>query len=158
MRKIILLMAALISPPLAWADADADIAYREAVMKVVGGHMKAMGTILKGQVHTADLAYHANSMRDVSLLVPQIFPAGSGEGKTAALAAIWDEPVEFKLAMDLYVKAAAAMADAVAGPKVAGAVASPAMADVNMMARVGPAIQALGKSCKGCHDDYKSDD
>ena len=42
MRKIILLMAALISPPLAWADADADIAYREAVMKVVGGHMKAM--------------------------------------------------------------------------------------------------------------------
>jgi len=143
MRKIILLMAVLLSPPLAWADADADIAYREAVMKVVGGHMKAMSTILKGQVHMADLAYHANSMRDVSLLAPQIFPAGSGEGKTAALAAIWDEPAEFKAAMDRYVNAAAGMADAVASQD---------------MGQVGPAIQALGKSCKGCHDDYKSAD
>ena len=143
MRKIMLLMAALISPPLAWADADADIAYREAVMKVVGGHMKAMSTILKGQVHMADLAYNANRMRDVALLAPQIFPAGSGEGKTAALAAIWDEPAEFKAAMDRYVNAAAGMADAVASQD---------------MGQVGPAIQALGKSCKGCHDDYKSDD
>ena len=82
-------------------------------------------------------------MRAVSLLVPQVFPAGSGEGKTEALAAIWDEPAEFKIAMDRYVNAAAGMADAVASQD---------------MGQVGPAIQALGKSCKGCHDDYKSDD
>jgi cytochrome c556 len=23
------------------------------------------------------------------------------------------------------------------------------------MGQVGPAMQALGKSCKGCHDDYR---
>jgi len=136
-------MAGLISTPLAWADADADIAYRQAVMEVVGGHMKSMGTILKGNVHMANLGFHADSMQDVSRLVPELFPAGSGEGKTEALAAIWDEPEDFKAALDRYVKAAADMADA---------------ADSQDMAQIGPAIQALGKSCKGCHDDYREQD
>jgi len=143
MRTLFLLMAGLISTQLAWADADAEIVYRQSVMKVVGGHMKSMGTILKDKVHKADLAYHANSMRDVALLVPQVFSLGSGEGKTQALAAIWEKPEAFKSALDSYVKASADMAEAVSSQ------------DMN---RVGPAMQALGKSCKGCHDDFKAKD
>ena len=147
MRKMILVTASLLmaatSSQMVRADADADIAYRKAVMDVVGGHMKSMGTILKGQIRAEDLAFHADAMRDVSVLVPSVFPAGSGEGKTDALAAVWAEPAEFKLAMDKYTSAAADMAEAAA---------------TGDMSKIGPAIQGLGKSCKGCHDDFKADD
>ena len=144
MRKMLLVTASLlmaaISSQLVRADAAADIAYRQGVMAVVGGHMKSMGTILKGKVRTEDLAFHADAMRDVSLIAPSLFPAGSGEGKTETLPAVWSEPAEFKLAMDQYTTAAANMAEAAA---------------TGDMSKIGPAMQGLGKSCKGCHDDFR---
>jgi len=143
MRVIMLCVLGMLMSQTAQADADADIAYRKGVMSVVGGHMKSMGTILKGRIHASDLAYHANAMQAVSLLVPTVFPAGSGEGKTNAMAAIWEQPEDFKQAVDDFVVAAKGMADAVA---------------TNDMGQVGPAIKQLGGTCKGCHDDYQKDD
>ncbi|MFT4720845.1 MAG: cytochrome c556 [Candidatus Azotimanducaceae bacterium] len=143
MRAILICVLGMMSSQWAQADAKSDISYRQGMMSVVGGHMKSMGTILKGRVHASDLAYHANAMQAVSILMPSVFPEGSGKGKTKAKSDIWDEPEAFKQSMDDYVAAAKGMATAVA---------------TNDMALVGPAIKQLGGTCKGCHDDYKQKD
>ena len=124
------------------ADAKSEILYRQGVMSVVGGHMKSMATSLKGGIHMDEFAVHAHGMANISKIVPNVFPEGSGDGKTEALAEIWENKAEFKAAMDKFLEAADGMAVA---------------ADTGEMASIGPAIKALGGSCKGCHDDFKQE-
>jgi len=143
MKSIALTFLALLLSNATLADAEKDIDYRKGTMMVVGGHMKSMGTILKGRMHQSDLKIHADGMRSISRVVPSLFPAGSGDGKTEALPAIWEKPAEFKMALDKFVAAANGMAEAV---------------DSGEMSAIGPAIQKLGGSCKGCHDDFKNAD
>ena len=111
-------------------------------MKVVGGHMASISAILKHRVHMSDLNLHAQAMANIATVVPGVFPKGSGEGKTKALSAIWDEPDKFKVGMEKFVEAANGMAEATASDD---------------MSAVGPAIKALGGSCKGCHDNFKEE-
>ena len=142
MFRFLLAVVILVQGPIALADAEAEIAYRKGVMKVVGGHMSAMGAILRNGIHTDDLGYHAEGMAAIAEIAPDVFPAGSGEGKTKALPEIWEKPEAFRGAMDQFVSAADDMASAVGGGD---------------RAQIGPAIKALGGSCKGCHDDFKAD-
>jgi len=142
MKRITLLALLIFSSQAAFSDAKTEIKYRQSVMGVVGGHMQAMGTILKGQVHMDDLEFHAKGMANVSSIVPKTFPEGSGKGKTEALPEIWEDKAEFKAAMDKFVAAAEGMASA---------------SGSGDMAVIGPAIKALGGSCKGCHDNFKEE-
>ncbi len=123
-----------------FADAAGEIKYRQGVMGVVGGHMSSMVAILRGDVHMDDLKLHAQGMANIATVVPSVFPPGSGDGKTEALAIIWEKPEAFKAAIDKYV-------DAANGIKKA--------ADSGDMQAVGPAIKKLGGACKGCHDDFR---
>lgn len=142
MRAILLTIAALLVSQMAFADAEGEIGYRQGVMTSVGGHMKSIVTILKKGVHTGDLSFHAKAMADLATIVPEIFPAGSGDGKTEALPAIWKKSGEFKKAMQEFVDAANGFNTAVSGGD---------------MSKVGPAIQALGHSCKNCHDNFREE-
>ncbi|MCB1644340.1 MAG: cytochrome c [Pseudomonadales bacterium] len=143
MKKVIVLALALVFSQQLLADAASEIAYRKAVMEVVGGHMKSIGTILRGKVHMEDLKFHANGMKNVSVLVPNVFPEGSGEGKTEALPEIWEDAEDFQARLDEFLQAS----DEFAGVVNAGE-----------MAKLGDAVKRLGGSCKGCHDSYKEDD
>jgi cytochrome c556 len=138
--RFIFLTAILLTSQLALADAEAEVNYRQGVMKSVGGHMASMGAILKGRVHFEDFASHASAMAELATIVPNVFPAGSGTGKTEALPAIWEKSGEFQAAMDEFVRAANNIAE------VAGAGNPRAL---------GPAIQELGQACKGCHDNFR---
>lgn len=140
--KVILLVAVVLFASQAFADAKADIAYREGVMMSVGGNMKAMVAILKGKVHQNDFKFHARSLADLAEIVPTIFPAGSGEGKTDALPAIWKKPDEFKKTVQRFVKAANNLADS---------------SESGDMGKIGPAINELGKACKNCHDNFRKE-
>jgi cytochrome c556 len=142
-RKICILLTFTLLTSAALADAEGVYKYREAVMKAVGGHMGAMANSLKGQVFTENLPTHAKAMSDLADIAPSIFPEGSGTGKSEALPAIWENPEGFKSRMDDFVKAAKAMEAAVAGGD---------------MASMGAGLQDLGKSCKGCHDDFRKQD
>jgi len=142
MKRMALLTLLIFSTQIAFSDAKSEIKYRQGVMSVVGGHMQSMGTILKGQVHMEDLVFHAKAMVSVSHIVPNVFPEGSGKGKTEALTAIWEDKAGFKVAMDKFVDAAEGMATA---------------SESGEMRLIGPAIQKLGGSCKGCHDDFKEE-
>ena len=143
MKSIAITLMALIFSNAVLADAEKDIDYRKATFMVVGGHMKSMGTILKGRVHQSELKLHADGIRAMSAIVPTVFPEGSGDGKTAALPAIWEKPAEFKIVLNKFVAAANDMAEAV---------------DSGEMSAIGPAIQKLGGACKGCHDNFRESD
>ena len=56
--NVSLLLFGAVMVQAGYADAEAEAKYRQSVMKSVGGHMAAMGTILKSQVHLGDLAAH----------------------------------------------------------------------------------------------------
>lgn len=142
MRYLILCLSVSLFAPAALADAEADIKYRQNIFKVVGGHMGGMGTILKSGVYPDDFAYHAKSIAAVASIVPTVFPAGSGDGKTEALPDIWSEPEEFQAALDKFLTAAADMGE---------------VADSGDMGAIGGAMKALGGACKNCHDNFKAD-
>jgi cytochrome c556 len=126
----------------ALADGEVEYKYRQSVMKSVGGHMGAMGGILKNQVHLEDLALHARGLAALSEIAPKVFPDGSNVDKSKAKAAIWENPEDFNEKMSNFGSAAKKMA---------------AAAESGEMSQIGPAIQGLGGTCKGCHDDYKAD-
>jgi len=126
----------------ALADGEVEVQYRQAVMKSIGGHMASMATILKNQVHMEDLVLHAKGLAGLADIAPEIFPEGSNTGKSKALPAVWENPEEFSEAMQRMIDAAEGMASAAA---------------TEDMSEIGPAIQALGGSCKGCHDDFQAE-
>lgn len=124
------------------ADANA-IKYRQSVMKAVGGHMTGMAAVIKGEVpHKGDLKGHAAGMAALAQMAGHVFPAGSDKGAdTTAKPEIWSKPAEFKKAMGAFQTAAANMNKAAQGTDSKA---------------VGAAFAELGKSCKGCHDDFRA--
>ena len=138
----VLVLACLGFGQFALADGEVEAQYRESVMKSIGGHMSSMATILKNQVHLEDLVMHARGLAGLADIAPEVFPEGSNIEKSKALPAIWENPVEFSKAMDRFIEAAEGMASA---------------AGTENMSEIGPAIQTLGGSCKGCHDDFKAE-
>jgi len=134
---------ALVAVALATGGATADegmIKYRQSVMKSNGGHLGAVVTIIKGEVpFTDDLQGHTQALAELAIIAGQVFPEGSGTGETRALPAIWEKPEDFKKAYEAYQTAAADLAKtAETDPKA-----------------VPAAVGALGKTCKGCHDDFQ---
>ncbi len=125
------------------AYADEEIAdYRHEVMEAVGGHMQAIVKIAKSEVpFQAHLGVLAANMRGLSVIAGDIFPEGSEGGD--ALPEIWTEPDAFAERLTAFQDAASELHGVVASGDMSG---------------FGDALQALGQSCKSCHDDFKEDD
>lgn len=120
---------------------EADWKYRQATMKAVGGHMAAMAANVKGEVKHADhLKMHAAAMAGLAKAAPDVFMKGSEGGK--AKADVWSKPEDFKKAMAAFQTAAANLEKASMGDDKKA---------------FGAAFGALGKTCKGCHDSFKSE-
>jgi len=137
--------AALAAVVLAAGAATADegmIKYRQSVMKANAGHLGAVVAIIKGEVpFTDDLKGHTQAIAELAVIAGKVFPENSGTGETRALPAIWEKPDEFKKAYEAYQTAAANLAKtAETDPK-----------------GVPAAVGALGKTCKGCHDDFQKE-
>ena len=62
MIRLFVCFSLILASQFSFADAEAEINYRKAVMKVVGGHMGGIAGILRGGVHSEELAYHAKGM------------------------------------------------------------------------------------------------
>ena len=126
---------------VAQADQGA-IDYRQAVYSAIGGRMSAMAGIVKREVpHTDDLAQHARAMAELAPLTLHLFPEGSGDGRTKAKAAIWEDAETFASRREDFIAAARNLRD---------------QADADMGTFVG-AFKELGDTCKACHDDFKAD-
>ncbi len=127
----------------AMADDNA-VKYRQHTMEAVGGHMQALVAIAKGEVdHKDHIPVHTASLAGLSRIAPDLFGPDSKTGaKTHALPKIWEEPDAFKQRLDDFRTAAEHLE---------------AVVEANDMAKFGAALGALGKSCKGCHDDFKKE-
>jgi cytochrome c556 len=122
------------------ASADGhEIKYRKGVMKAIGGTMGSLAAVLKQQAPKEHAVPLALTMRNLASIAPDIFPASSDFGETAALPKIWEKPADFKKAVDAFMLAASILPDAAA----AGG------EDYKV------AFMALGKSCKGCHESFR---
>ena len=113
----------------------------------IGDAMKSIGDELKGG--TPDVAKIQTAALTINGMAPKVetwFPAGSGPAdgvKTDAKQDIWTKPEEFKAAAAAFVAEAAKFNTT---------------AQAGDLAAIGAGMQALGGTCKGCHDKFKSGD
>ena len=126
------------------ADSKGIIKYRQNVMKSTAGHMGAIVEILKNnlplQAHILD---HARSIQQNSKMTLAMFPKGTGIGNTKAKPAIWENWSKFESAVQDFERKSAKLA------KVAES------GDMKVLAKQ---VRATGKTCGGCHRNFRKRD
>ena len=144
-KTIAIGLALLGSTGMAWSEDSEDIIkYRNSVMKAYAGHTGAAARIVRGKVdYTDQLLMHATAMRDISMLVGKLFPEGSDFGETRAKAEVWSKRAEFDEVTKKNQQAAEAFLQAVSS------------GDAENQAK---AFKELTGTCKGCHDDFRSEE
>jgi cytochrome c556 len=149
MKKLVsaaIALAAAVTAHSAFAQAKPEdvIKYRKAAFVVMARHFGHLGAMAEGKV-----SYDAKAAADdadVLAVVPRLpftaFDAGTDKGgDTKAKPEIWKDPAKFKQAHD---NMDAEM------PRLITAARSGSLDQLK--AAFGPA----GKTCKGCHDDFKA--
>lgn len=130
--------------PLSSAFAQSDnafIKYRQDVMKAEGGSMAAIATILKEKLPLRqNIKEHAAAIHATALLISSAFKHKALEGKTKAKAKIWDNYPEFEKHAKKLVDASAHLEQVAAGSD---------------MSATFEAVKAVGKSCGGCHKEFR---
>ena len=126
------------------ADSKGIIKYRQNVMKATGGHMGAIVDILKNRLPLADhIVDHARSIEQNSKMTLAMFPKGSGLGETKAKPTIWENWSKFESAVQDFERESVKLA------KVAES------GDIEALAKQ---VRATGKTCGGCHRNFRKRD
>jgi len=140
-----LAVAGLVAPS-AVADDDpaALIAYRQTIMKAIGGHMGAIAMAAKGEVTFLDeVSGHAHAINEMSKNLARYFPPGSGKeaGETRALPVIWEKWSDFEVAIERLGTESAKLAE---------------VAESGDRAAIAAQTGELGnKGCGGCHKTFR---
>jgi cytochrome c556 len=123
-------------------DAKGIVAVRQNVMDAQASHMNAIKAILTEDPQAINLvAAQAMSIADTTATIPDMFPKGSDQPPTKALAPVWDKPDEFKAAAQKAHELAQKLADTAKGGDAQATLA---------------AFGALGKEgCGGCHQNFR---
>ncbi len=131
----------------AWADdLQAAVDARRALMKEIGGEMKAIAAALDGKsTDTASMEKHAELIEADAAKIPALFPTGSSAadlpGKTHAKAEIWQNFDDFK--------ARAAALGAEAGKLADAAKSGDTTAVANQL------DQTAHNGCSACHKRFR---
>jgi cytochrome c556 len=131
--------------PISKADAARVMHERHEGMEQIGKATKTAGRALKSP--TPDVAIVQASAATIARLAQQTgrwFPPGTGPdvGKTGATPAIWQKPADFAAKTRAFEQSAAAFN---------------AAAQSGDTARIQSSFGSLGKSCKACHESYRSE-
>lgn len=114
---------------------------RQTVMHTIGGHMKALGAVAKGEMAAdAATAVHAESLHALAASTKFMFPEGSITDKSRSKPEIWSDWAGFEKAADAFTDATAAMIP---------------IAKTGDAAQIGAALGEIGKTCGGCHKPYR---
>ena len=126
------------------ADSKGIIKYRQNVMKSTAGHMGAIVDILKNdlplQAHILD---HASSIHQNSKMTLAMFPKGTGLGNTKAKPTIWENWSKFESAVQDFERESAKLAK---------------VAESGDMEALAKQVRATGKTCGGCHRNFRKRD
>ena len=140
--------AAVLTTGIALADGhldpDSAIQYRKSVMGTVGANMKGAALIVQGKVDFKDnLVAHAHAMAEAAKLAPAAFKEntdGKGGEKTTANSKVWSDWAKFEGGLKALQAEAAKLVTAAEGGD---------------MGAIGAQLGELGKTCKGCHDNFR---
>lgn len=127
---------------LAYRAEDA-IKYRQSIFTALRWHFGAMGAMVRGKAeYDADqFSHHATQLAALTRMPKEGFIEGSDFGDTDAKDELWRNLADVNQRFDQL----AADADRLL------AVSGGSLDDIR-----GP-FNAIGKSCKGCHDKYRID-
>ena len=120
---------------------------RQSALRDIGAAFKAISDELKKSAPSLPLI--RQSARQIDDLAKQQqfwFPPGTGpesDIETAAKPVIWQQPAQFKAGQAVFGEQAAKLVTVAAGDDT-GAIKAQ--------------WQALGKTCKGCHDKFREED
>ncbi|PLW83178.1 cytochrome C [Kineobactrum sediminis] len=141
--------AALALSPLALShldDKEFHQSYRQSYFALLASNFGPMGAMVKGEMpwNQEQLEGFASDFQAVtSLNIMRGFPEGSERGTTRAEPAIWENKEDFREKFgDLKAAADDLTAAVMSGEKDA----------------IAQQVGAVGKTCKACHDEYKSKD
>mgnify|MGYP001205711555 FL=1 len=124
-----------------FADSHGIIKYRQNVMKSTAGHMGAIVDILKNRLPLeAYIVDHARSMLQISRMILAMFPEGSGKGRTKSKQAIWENWSEFESAANNFERESAKLSE---------------VAESGDMEALAKQVRATGKTCSGCHRNFR---
>lgn len=117
--------------------------YRQSTFKMVGQHFGAMAAMVKGKVaYDADtFAKNADALVMLSQLAPNGFAIEGTHKKSRAKKAIWKNKADFAEKVTALQTASVALAEA---------------AKTGELDKAKAAFGKAGKTCKGCHTDYRS--
>lgn len=132
----------LLVTPLFAEESNPSIIHRQGIYGAVGGHMKAIKSILLLEFDAAkDVTFHAQGIVDAFTHMGNSFPPGSDKGETKAKPEIWTDKDKFaQLGKNAFGAANELLKAAQGGDK-----------QITLAA-----FKKLGETCKSCHDDFKS--
>jgi len=141
LTAVSILLSIIFYGSLSFADSHGIIKYRQNVMKSTAGHMGAIVDILKNglplEAHVAD---HARSMLQNSRMTLSMFPKGSGKGRTKSKQSIWKNWSEFESAANNFERESAKLYE---------------VAESGDMEVLAKQVRATGKTCSGCHRNFR---
>ena len=117
------------------------VAYRQSLMQGFRMHTGALRAIFGDDVaYTRHVALHANTIRDLTMMLSDVFPEGSGGEDSGAMDTIWTNAGDFQERLAVFQSAGAHLAEAAASGD---------------MAATQEAFQVFSRGCRGCHSDYR---
>ena len=136
-----LLLLIFVYGTVAFADSHGIIKYRQNVMKSVSGHMGAIVDILKNGLPLKDhIVDHALSMQQISRMTLSMFPEGSGKGRTKSKQVIWEQWSEFESAASDFERESIKLVE---------------VAQSGDMEALSKQVRTTGKTCSGCHRNFR---
>ena len=119
------------------------IKYRQAAFTLIKGNLGPMGAMVKEEMpyDSEAFAQYAANLAAVAGMADDGFIDGSDKGKTKAKAAVWKNRAEFDKQMEEFQKLSGELA---------------VVAKSGDMGEIKPKFAATAKTCKACHDDFKS--
>ena len=139
MRSLAPLAAAILIGTTAFVANAGVVEDRKANFKANNASMRAIGAAIGGGDFDT-VTREAERIAAWAMVMPDYFPEGSGEG-TSAKPAIWTDFIGFKDAAEANYYAAQELIAAAAKQNADAA---------------GEALRAIGGTCKGCHQKFKS--
>ena len=139
MRSLAPLAAAILIGTTAFVANAGVVEDRKANFKANNASMRAIGAAIGGGDYET-VTREAERIAAWAMVMPDYFPEGSGEG-TSAKPAIWTDFIGFKDAAEANYYAAQEL------------IAAAAKQDADA---AGEALRAIGGTCKGCHQKFKS--
>lgn len=143
-RRAIFVATLALTPALAQAEKNPAIEYRESLMHLIGHNFGPMSAMMKGDIpwDAGRMAGWGKDLKALSTLnAMRGFPPGSEGGDSKP--SIWSNMADFEKRMqDMQLEIDKLGDAAVGGDKAA----------------IGAQMSAAGKTCKGCHDEYKEED